>query len=374
MNNDTLRLLHLYDAHPSFVPNETLQRLFSITSYTYESKPDFPESFIAIVFETQTFDQRHFEYAKTLFDIGMKFVLIILSAECQSEYLRSAALMTQCITFPPIGGTLTSKELCQQILPALRTHVDALRYAEALKLRSHRSGMVDSLNVVAHQWRQPLNLISMEAINLSIQSTLEECVPSESIQKSTQLISDQSQRMAEILKNVLNMGKTHRGKEPFPINEMLSRVQLFFADILQRERIDFQLMMLEEDKFLHGYSSDFEEVLVNLIANAKDAFKTMSIEYPKSISLEATYNDTEFIFQLKDNAGGVPEAIREKIFEPHFSTKGQGEGFGIGLHIARLIITQEFKGSLNLSVHDHQTLFTITIPRSDSSQLKFIYS
>lgn len=170
------------------------------------------------------------------------------------------------------------------------------------------------------------------------------------------------------------MGKTHRGKEPFSINEMLSRVQLFFADILQRERIDFQLMMLEEDKFLHGYSSDFEEVLVNLIANAKDAFKTMSIEYPKSISLEAAYNDTEFIFQLKDNAGGVPEAIREKIFEPHFSTKGQGEGFGIGLHIARLIITQEFKGSLNLSVHDHQTLFTITIPRSDSSQLKFIYS
>jgi signal transduction histidine kinase len=260
------------------------------------------------------------------------------------------------------------------ILPMLREHVDALRYQEALKMRSHRSGSVDSLNVVAHQWRQPLNLISMEAINLSIQSTLEPSVPSASIQKSTQMISEQSQRMAEILKSVLNMGKTHRGKEPFSINAMMERVKLFFADQLQFERIDCRMIGLEEDKFLHGYSTDFEEVLVNLIANAKDAFKSMALDYPKSISLEAKSDESSIQFILKDNAGGVPESIREKIFEPHFSTKGQGEGFGIGLHIARLIVTQEFKGTLSLNVSGNETTFTITIPRHDASQLKFIYS
>ena len=374
MNNDTPRLLHLYQTLPDFCANEELKKFFSITSLPYEDKPTFPESFAALLIETEDFDQTHYDYAKALFDIGINFVLVIITPNAHNDYLALAALMTQCVVFDPISESLSSDRLCSMILPMLRKHIDTLRYAEALKLRSHRSGMVDSLNVVAHQWRQPINLISMEAINLSIQSTLEECVPSESIQKSTQLIADQSQRMAEILKNVLNMGKTHRGKEPFSINEMLERVQLFFADTLQRERIDLQILKLEEDKFLYGYSSDFEEVLVNLISNAKDAFKTMSIEYPKSISVETSLDDAEYSFRVIDNAGGVPEAIREKIFEPHFSTKGQGEGFGIGLHIARLIITQEFKGSLTLSVDGNKTLFTITVPRSDSSQLKFIYS
>lgn len=374
MNNDTARLLHLYPALPAFSPNEEFKKSFSITSLPFDDKPSFPEAFAALVIETEDFDQIHYDYTKALFDVGIHFVLVIITPNTRNDYLRLASLMTQCVVFDSISGSFSSDTLCSLILPMLRKHIDTLRYAEALKLRSHRSGMVDSLNVVAHQWRQPINLISMEAINLSIQSTLEECVPSESIQKSTQLIADQSQRMAEILKNVLNMGKTHRGKEPFSINEMLERVQLFFADTLQRERIDLQILKLEEDKFLYGYSSDFEEVLVNLISNAKDAFKTMSIEYPKSISIETSLDDAEYSFRVIDNAGGVPEAIREKIFEPHFSTKGQGEGFGIGLHIARLIITQEFKGSLTLSVDGNKTLFTINVPRSDSSQLKFIYS
>ncbi|HEX5329769.1 HAMP domain-containing sensor histidine kinase [Sulfuricurvum sp.] len=370
MNTDLPLILHLYEGTASFSPDESLKSFFSLESALYTPQIDPHELLVAIILETKTFEKHHLESIRHLHALGKNIILVAI-CEGSEEYLRSASLITRCVTFPP---HTQSKSLCTMILPMLREHVDSLRYMEALKLRSHRSGMVDSLNVVAHQWRQPINLISMEAINLSIQSTLEECVPSPSIKKSTQMISEQSQRMAEILKNVLNMGKTHRGREPFSINAMLERVGLFFNDQLQRERIGYQTLPLEEDKFLHGYASDLEEVLVNLIANAKDAFKTSPLEYQKSITIEATYSPTEILFHIKDNAGGIPESIREKIFEPHFSTKGQGEGFGIGLHIARLIITQEFKGNLTFCVSDHETVFTITLPRNDASQLTFIYS
>ena len=374
MHNNLPLLLHLQDTASHFVPNDHLRSYFSVESHLFDPLLLASEELIGVILETEAFEKHHLESFQTLHSLGKKMVLILLCAGGKEEYIRSVALMTQCVTFPLVENKSDADSLCETVLPMLREHVDALRYQEALKMRSHRSGSVDSLNVVANQWRQPLNLISMEAINLSIQSTLEPSVPSSSIQKSTQMISEQSQRMAEILKSVLNMGKTHRGKEPFSINAMMERVKLFFADQLQLDRIDCRMIGLEEDKFLHGYSTDFEEVLVNLIANAKDAFKTMALDYPKSITLEVKSNEASVQFILKDNAGGVPESIREKIFEPHFSTKGQGEGFGIGLHIARLIVTQEFKGTLSLNVSGNETTFTITIPRHDTSQLKFIYS
>jgi len=374
VHNNLPLLLHLQDTASHFVPNDHLRSYFSVESHLFDPLLLASEELIGVILETEAFEKHHLESFQTLHSLGKKMVLILLCAGGKEEYIRSVALMTQCVTFPLVENKSDADSLCETVLPMLREHVDALRYQEALKMRSHRSGSVDSLNVVAHQWRQPLNLISMEAINLSIQSTLEPSVPSSSIQKSTQMISEQSQRMAEILKSVLNMGKTHRGKEPFSINAMMERVKLFFADQLQLDRIDCRMIGLEEDKFLHGYSTDFEEVLVNLIANAKDAFKTMALDYPKSITLEVKSNEASVQFILKDNAGGVPESIREKIFEPHFSTKGQGEGFGIGLHIARLIVTQEFKGTLSLNVSGNETTFTITIPRHDTSQLKFIYS
>ncbi|MBV5321128.1 MAG: HAMP domain-containing histidine kinase [Sulfuricurvum sp.] len=374
MNNTLPIVLHLYDETPLFSPNQNLKDYFLLKSAPYDPLLLNNEMLIGVILETKTFKKHHLEAFETLHNIGKKIVLIVVSENADHRLVRSAALLMQCVLFPPLSAIEESEALSNSILPMLREQVDTLRYMEALKLRSHRSGIVDSLNVVAHQWRQPINLISMEAINLSIQSTLEESVPSVSIQKSTQMISEQSQRMAEILKNVLNMGKTNRAKEPFSINTMLERVQLFFADQFQRERIEYRIHPLGEDTFLHGYSSDLEEVLVNLLANAKDAFLNIALDYPKIITVETQITEKTIILIVKDNAGGVPEAIREKIFEPHFSTKGHGEGFGIGLHIARLIITQEFKGSLTLGVVKDETIFTITLPRNDASQLKFIYS
>ena len=88
------------------------------------------------------------------------------------------------------------------------------------------------------------------------------------------------------------------------------------------------------------------------------------------VSLSKTFNADVFI--IKDEAGGVPEAIQTKIFETNFSTKSKGEGFGIGLHIARIIIDQEFGGTLTLQSNQVGSEFIIKIPRTDLSNLKFI--
>lgn len=372
MTDPTPILLHLYKQAPRFSPDKKVQNLLKCESLPYDMTHLIERNLLGLVLEVDTFNELYLEHIKTAFGLGKTFVIILLSTHKEEPLFHEVSLLTQSVFFPIPDSEAENAILNTALIPMLHTQLERLHYIETLKFRAHNSGLVESLNVVAHQWRQPINLISMEAINLSIQSALDGHVSAESIQQSIQIISDQTQRMSSILKSVLNMGKTHRGNESFSINEMMDRIEFFFTEQLQRHRIELHFVRLDQDTSLLGYQTDMEEVLANLISNAKDAFGTSSANESRRIDLEASGTPETVVLLLRDNAGGIPQELREKIFEPHFSTKNEGEGFGIGLHIARTIIEQEFKGSLALSVEGGETLFTITVPRSDVSQLKFI--
>lgn len=375
MIDSSPKLLHLYETKAQFVLNDSIHKMFRIETYPFDPLYLIDNAPFIVIIEVDTFSHHHFEAISNAFIHGRSFVTVVVSNRKNDESYRALSLLTHSVSCSIPQSEDENNLLLVTLLPMFQVQLERFNYLEALKLRSHRSGLVDSLNVVAHQWRQPINLISMEAINLSIQSSLDTHIPSPSVQQSAQIISEQSQRMADILKSVLNMGKTHRKNEPFSINEMIDRIEFFFADQLKRYHIRLNFVRLEEDTLLQGYQTDMEEVLVNLIANAKDAFTSFKdATDTKFIVVGAVLSLDSIILTVRDNAGGVPKEIREKIFEPNFSTKGEGEGFGIGLHVARSIISQEFKGSLTLSVDSDQTLFTIIVPRTDSSKLKFIDS
>lgn len=364
-------LLHLYDEKSYYTPDETILKSLTVESQRYDPIHLLEFNPHVLVLECVSVTMISIQNIKTALELGKSFIIVILSNAEEVEFTRELSLLTQCVSFPIPNDDEDNSRLNYRIFPMIHAHLNRHNYIETLKIRSHGSTLVDSLNVVAHQWRQPINLISMESINLSIQSTLQPCVPSESIQQSTQIISEQSQRMADILKSVLNMGKTHRGREPFSINEMMERIKLFFFDQLRKNSIEFKIFKLSDDLRLQGYQTDLEEVLVNLIANAKEALNSSSTDR-KKIYFETIRTSDSVVFSVRDNAGKIPDEIRERIFEPHFSTKGKGEGFGIGLHVARMIVEQEFKGSLILSNDDEDTLFRVDIPLDERNQLTFI--
>lgn len=374
MINNLPILLHLYEENAKVVPTDTLQALFQIESHPFEEIHLIHNDPIVLIVEVDTLSQHHVDAIRNAIMKGQDFITVVISNNKNDDVYQTLSLLTHSVFFLIPKNDMENLALFSTLMPMLQAHLERYDYIETLKLRSHRAGLVDSLNVVAHQWRQPINLISMEAINLNIQSSLDPHIPSPSVHKSAQIISEQSQRMAEILKSVLNMGKTHRKNEPFSINEMMDRIEFFFTDQLKRHHIDLNFARLPEDILLQGYQTDMEEVLVNLIANAKDAFANSKPSESHIITVKAKLSDTSVLVSVHDNAGGVPKEIQDKIFEPRFSTKGNGEGFGIGLHIARSIIVQEFKGTLTLSVDANETHFTIVVPRSDGSKLKFIDS
>ena len=232
----------------------------------------------------------------------------------------------------------------------------------------NRSDAIEALRVVAHQWRQPLNLISVEAMNLTVQASLQDKVDSREVLKSAEHISLHVQRMSDVLKSLLDLGRIQKRKELFSINELLKSLQEEFKE----QDISLHVSYPSKGFEILGFYNDLREVLVNLIVNAKDAYKENPQISTREIRLHVSLQNNNYLFSVEDNAGGVDEKIREKIFEPNFSTKKSGDGFGIGLHVAKLIIEQEFGGSLLYEYIENGSRFLIQIPSGDLINLTYI--
>jgi signal transduction histidine kinase len=109
---------------------------------------------------------------------------------------------------------------------------------------------------------------------------------------------------------------------------------------------------------IEGYGGELNQVWSNLIDNAIDAA-------PESgrVDVSAKADGTCIIVRIVDNGHGVPTEIAEKIFEPFYTTKPQGQGTGLGLDIARQLVRQH-DGQLELDSKPGRTEFKVSLPRA----------
>lgn len=374
MNNANYSIIQLTDKTPLYNVSDAINKDFNFQIMPYDRLPSQSSEVIGIILEADELNEQHCELVKSYLSLGNDFNLCVISKIFNAEIIQTLSLLVQVVWFSNEQIDKAYEKVSQQIETFFKNKANFASYCNTVKMRSSSSSQAGSLSMVAHQWRQPINIISMEAINLIVQSSVEDTIDSNVVHEGATLIAEQTQRMSGILKTVLDLGKSNRVKQKFMINEMLKKIEVYFADELKIHDITLKITYFLEDKYIYGYQTDLEEVLINLITNAKDAYKTLERLSDKEINIKA-YNDEDYLMlSIKDDAGGIPEEIREKIFEPSFSTKEKSEGFGIGLHLAKLIIQQEFNGYISLKVHKTGTEFIIKIPRHDIKNLKFINS
>ena len=117
-----------------------------------------------------------------------------------------------------------------------------------------------------------------------------------------------------------------------------------------------------------GHIGPFEQVMINLIGNAVDAYSSQPAgdEAVRIIEIEVRVNLAEIEIAISDHAGGVPAVALPRIFEPFFTTKDVGKGTGLGLSICRRIVN-EMGGRLDAANHDGGAVFTIRLPRVEAA-------
>lgn len=110
-----------------------------------------------------------------------------------------------------------------------------------------------------------------------------------------------------------------------------------------------------------GYPNEFSQALINILNNAKDALKSNNTATERRINLSASIDSGLIRVYVEDNAGGIPDDIINKIFDPYFTTKHKSQGTGLGLYMSKMLIEQSFGGRLAVANQNGGACFLIEI-------------
>ena len=219
--------------------------------------------------------------------------------------------------------------------------------------------MGEMISNIAHQWRQPLS-----ALAVAIQDARVAFKYGEADEKYMDYFEETTMRLIKYMSGTIddfrNFFRPNKEKTTFFVLDSATQAKALVKDTLTSLGIKLNIN-INEDISVIGYPGEFSQVILNLIANAKDAFASSDTDN-RHIDITAYNSDSFAEITVKDNAGGIDEHIFERIFEPYFTTKHQAQGTGLGLYMAKMIIEQSMGGSIWVKNIDGGAQFTIRIP------------
>jgi PAS domain S-box-containing protein len=256
-------------------------------------------------------------------------------------------------------------------LSSIRDISKRVNAEKQLRQTQKMAAMGEMLGAIAHQWRQPLNTLSTYIASLQA-AYHNNRINKDFVEKLTAEADSQIQFMSKTIDDFRHFFRPSKNKEPFDVIEAInSAVKLMQAQLKQSE-IDLKIKYddFKGPLIVHGYQSEFVHVLVNILANARDAIEERLLEEDgtlRLIDIEIASHGGEVIIRVKDHGRGIPKQLLAKIFDPYFTTKGALSGAGIGLYMAKIIVEKEMSGVLSAKNTKDGAQFTIRLPKSDAT-------
>jgi len=248
--------------------------------------------------------------------------------------------------------TKLNSSLNDKIQEALNENMKQL---ELLQQQSKLASMGEMIGAIAHQWRQPLNALAINLQNL--EDDYEEGLINEEflenfVEKNMKIINF----MSKTIDDFRNFFKTDKEKKNFSVKSAINEVIMIQS--AQLSNLDIDITIQGNDFMLYSYESEFKQVILNIINNAKDAIE-------KNGKIDIILKDKTVI--IKDNGGGIPKELLNRIFEPYFTTKEQGKGTGIGLYMSKIIIEDHMNGKIEIlsNPEEKKTEVVITFPKQE---------
>ncbi len=226
---------------------------------------------------------------------------------------------------------------------------EAQKTQQSLLLQQSRlASMGEMISIIAHQWRQPLNFLSY-----SLMFIKSNCKNNSDALDTIKDANEQLQYMSQTIENFRNFYNPSKNREAFDIHEATEQTLGIVSPTLQPANIQVDIEVKENFSF-YANSNEFQQVILNLINNARDVLIEREIKNPTiKILIE------EPRITITDNAGGISKENLPKIFEPYFSTKQNSDG--IGLYIAKTIIENEMGGKLDVVTDGNGSSFRIEL-------------
>jgi PAS domain S-box-containing protein len=219
-----------------------------------------------------------------------------------------------------------------------------LREKDRLLLQqSRQAAMGEMINNIAHQWRQPLNALGLIIQSLSMEFETGK-FDGESLDTMESKAMEIIFHMSQTIEDFRNYFKPDKENVQFSVAQAVSRTVSLVGDSFRNQHVEIVVNQVD-DPFIKGYQNEFSQVLLNILINARDALLERRISNPKVTVTIGTEHGKAVVI-IADNAGGIPEDIMDRIFDPYFSTKGPDQGTGVGLFMSKGIIEKNMGGRI----------------------------
>ena len=229
---------------------------------------------------------------------------------------------------------------------------------EMLINQSRHAAMGEMIGMIAHQWRQPLSSISMDANNMLLDIAIDKFSMSAS-EEYANSIAEQTQHLSHTIDDFRNFFKPDKVIVEVNIKDILGQTLSIVKDSLKNNNIEFK-STFETQREVNAYPRELMQVFVNIITNAKDA--VISKRVKKAQINIRVYEDKKYVnTEICDNGGGIDVEILPKVFDPYFSTKDEKTGTGLGLYMSKMIIQEHLNGVIEMRNTDDGACCTVRL-------------
>lgn len=256
--------------------------------------------------------------------------------------------------------TLTSQK--QNLTNQVSLAQDELKQKDKILMQQSKLAiMAETLQMVSHEWRQPLNIISIQAQKLELQYSMDLEPKAEEVVTVLDNIKNTASQLSQTIEEFQNYVNLKSQKKEVQASNIVKKVIEIFKNDKETQNIDFIKDIVDDTPVFETYENELTTIILNLLINSKEAIIKNGVKNGV-IKLKEYYQNDMIYFEVSDNGKGIDEGIIHRIFEPYFSTKDSQHGVGLGLYTCKMMIETHLNGTIEAANHNTGARFIIKLP------------
>lgn len=206
--------------------------------------------------------------------------------------------------------------------------------------------MGEMIGNIAHQWRQPLSMITTSVTGMKLQQSIG-ILDGEDLVKNCDAINEAAQYLSHTIDDFRDFIKGDKEKSKFNLTQTIKKALNIQSSSIKNHELKI-ITNLDDSIQIESFPNALIQSFINIFNNSKDILKLKNNRLERFIFITTYKQNDKVYLSIKDNGGGIPDEIIHKIFDAYFTTKHQSQGTGLGLHMTYNLIVQHMHGLIDV--------------------------